>query len=151
MAKNSKKKVKLKGKKMTKATEMGKKMGRQVISFPLKILQPLIKFLRQEEKRLKKTEKSLDSEDPFNDPTRVDDNAVDTDVVEQMEHERVSALKMSINKSLVAVRKTLTRIKLGKYGICEECNKMIDTDRLAIDLTADYCIKCAGKIESKKK
>lgn len=148
MAKKNKKIVE--AKEMSKAGKMGKKMG-QVISFPLRILQPLIKFLRQEEKRLKKTEKSLEKEDPFNDPTRVDDNAVDTDVVEQMEHERVSALKMSINKSLVSVRKTLTRIKLGKYGICEECNKMIDTDRLAISLTADYCMKCAVKLESKKK
>jgi len=49
------------------------------------------------------------------------------------------------------VRKTLTRIKLGRYGICEECHKMIDTDRLAIDLTAEYCVKCAVKKENSKK
>ena len=146
MAKNNKK-VNRSGE---RARAMGKKMG-QAISFPLKVLQPLIKFLRQEEKRLKKTEKSLDKEDPFNDRTRVDDNAIDTDVVEQVEHERVSATKIAVNKSLIAVRKTLTRIKLGKYGICEKCRKMIDTDRLAIDLTAAYCVKCKVKLEAKKK
>jgi len=129
---------------------VGKKMS-QVISFPLKVLQPLIKYLKQEEKRLRKTGKSLDKEDPFNDRTRVDDNAIDADVVEQMEHERVSATKMAINRSLISVRKTLTRIKLGRYGICEKCHKMIDTDRLAINLTAEYCVKCASKIENKKR
>ncbi|MBU1071279.1 TraR/DksA C4-type zinc finger protein [Patescibacteria group bacterium] len=133
MAKNNKNKIK------------------QVICFPLKVLQPLIKFLKREEKRLKKVEKNLEKEDPFNDPGRVDDNAIDTDVSEQVEHERVSATKMAINRSLVSVRKTLTRIKLGRYGICEECHKMIDTDRLAIDLTAEYCVKCAVKKENSKK
>jgi DnaK suppressor protein len=123
---------------------------RQVISFPLKVLQPLIRFLKQEEKRLRKAEKNLEKEDPFNDPTRVDDNAVDTDVTEQVEHERVSATKKAMNRSLVSVRKTLTRIKLGKYGICEKCHKMIDTDRLAINLTAELCVKCAAKMEKKK-
>lgn len=137
-------------KKTGKKIGVGKKVG-QVITFPLKILQPLIRFLKQEERRLKKAEKSLEKEDPFNDPRRVDDNAVDTDAVEQVEHERVSATKTAINKSLVAVRKTLTRIKLGKYGICENCHKMIDTDRLAIKLTAEHCIKCASKLEGKKK
>jgi DnaK suppressor protein len=133
-----------------KKISMGKKMG-QVITFPLKVLQPLIRFLKQEEKRLKKVEKSLEKEDPFNNTGRVDDNAVDTDAVEQVEHERVSATKTAINRSLVSVRKTLTRIKLGKYGICEECKQMIDTDRLAIKPTAEYCIKCVSKLEAKKK
>jgi len=148
MAKNKKKKL---TKKIAfKDGKVGKTVG-QVISFPMKILQPLIDYLKKEEKRLTKAEKNLEKEDPFNDVTRVDDNAVDTDVVEQVEHERVSALKMSINRSLISVRKTLTRIKLGKYAICEECNKMIDTDRLAIKPTADYCMKCAIKLEGKKK
>ena len=146
MAKN-KKKVRKKSLKV----EGVSKMAGQVITFPLKVLQPVIKFLRQEEKRLKKAEKSLEKEDPFNDATRVDDNAVDTDALEQVEHERVSATKMVINKSLIAVRKTLTRIKLGRYGICAKCSKLIDTDRLAIDLTAEHCVKCAAKLENKKK
>ena len=107
--------------------------------------------MKNEEKRLKKVEKNLEKEDPFSEASRVDDNAVDTDAVEQVEHERVSATKAAIKKSLVSVRKTMTRIKLGKYGICEECHNMIDTDRLAINLTADHCVKCAAKIEAKKK
>lgn len=147
MAKKNTKKTKKIRIKTKKFKGKGLKI-KQVISFPLKVLQPLIRFLKQEEKRLKKTGKNLEKEDPFNDVTRVDDNAVDTDVIEQMEHERVSATKMSVNRSLVAVRKTLTRIKLGKYGICEKCHKMIDTDRLAIKPTADHCIACASKMES---
>jgi RNA polymerase-binding transcription factor DksA len=33
-------------------------------------------------------------------------------------------------------------VKLGKYGICEKCGKMIDTDRLAINPEATTCIDC---------
>ena len=51
MAKKNKTKVKGKP---SKAGQVSRKVG-QVISFPLKILQPLIKFLMKEEKRLKKT------------------------------------------------------------------------------------------------
>lgn len=142
-----KKKVK---KRVRSGGVVGKRVG-EVIGFPLKVLQPLIRFLSHEEKRLKNAEKNLEKEDPFGDAKRIDDNAVDTDVVEQVEHERVSATKVAINRSLVSVRKTMTRINLGKYGICEKCNNMIDTDRLAIDLTAEYCVKCAAKLEKNKK
>ncbi|MBU1500205.1 TraR/DksA C4-type zinc finger protein, partial [Patescibacteria group bacterium] len=47
--------------------------------------------------------------------------------------------------TLIRIRKTLTRIKLGRFGICEECKHMIDPDRLAIDPTATLCIDCAKK------
>ena len=77
------------------------------------------------------------------------DNSVDADVAENVEHDRSFALRKQINRSIVAIRKTLTRIKLGKYGICQSCGKMIDTDRLAIKLTAEYCIDCERKKEKK--
>ena len=127
-----------------------KKSRKMVIAFPLKVLQPLVKFLKKEEKRLTKVGKKLKKEDPFADETRVDDNAIDSDVAEQLDHERVSALQRQINRSLVSVRKTLTRVKFGRYGICEKCKEMIDTDRLAIKPTAEYCVGCERKNEVRK-
>jgi len=66
-----------------------------------------------------------------------------------IQHDRAYAMKLQVSRSLVAVRKALTRIKLGKYGICVSCGKMIDTDRLAITPTADMCMECAKKAEKK--
>ena len=117
-----------------------------LVKFPLKVLKPLQNHLKTEEVKLSKRKQELEAEDPFKNEDRVNDNAaIDTDVKEKMGHDRVVALKQELDVALIRVRKTLTRIKLGKYGLCDEFKKMIDTDRLAIDPTAVNCINCANK------
>jgi len=124
---------------------------RQVVRFPSWVLKPIKDYLLNEEKRLKRQKKSLTKEDPFSDTDRVDNNAaVDTEVAEQMGHERVQAIKLEVDKGLINIRKALTRIKVGSYGTCARCGKLIDTDRLAINPTAEYCVECGKKMESAK-
>ncbi len=116
------------------------------IKFPLPVLKPVSKYLKDEEKKLKQRKKALETEDPFKDTDRVNDNAAaDTEAAEEAGHDRVSALKLEVDKTLIRIRKTLTKIKLGKFGLCETCHQMIDTDRLAVDPTATHCINCAQK------
>ncbi|MDZ7587149.1 MAG: TraR/DksA C4-type zinc finger protein [Patescibacteria group bacterium] len=116
------------------------------IKFPLQILNPLKIHLQKEEKKLKHRKSELEKEDPFVDQDRINDNAaIDTEAAEESGHDRVSALKLEMDKTLIRIRKTLTRIKLGRFGICEKCRRMIDTDRLAIDPTVTQCIDCARK------
>lgn len=117
-----------------------------MVKFPAKVLQPLREYLTKKEKDLKTRKRKLDKEDPYADTSRVNDNAAsDTDAAEQEGHERISALKKEISKNLVRVRKALTRIKFGRYGACTSCKKMIDTDRLAANPTAELCMKCQRK------
>jgi len=114
------------------------------------VLQPIKKHLKSKERKLKKRKKALEAEDPFADVDRVNDNAaVDTDAAEEVGHDRITALKQEVDKTLIRVRKTLTKIKLGKYGLCEGCKKLINTDRLAIDPTITDCIKCAKKTKKR--
>ena len=116
------------------------------MKFPFRVLKPIQDYLLNQKQKLEKRKKDLEAEDPFIDSTRLNDNAaVDTDAAEEVGHERISALKKEINRNLVRIRKTLTRIKLGKYGICIKCGKMIDTDRLAINPTAEHCMECKKK------
>lgn len=116
------------------------------VSYPKGLLTPVQKHLKKEEEKLKNQKKSLDKEDPFNIDDRVLDNAaVDADAAEEVGHERVSALKKEIDRNLIRIRKALTRIKLGNYGLCSICGKMIDTDRLAANPTADKCIVCQNR------
>lgn len=118
----------------------------QVITFPAKVLEPVRSFLAGEAKKLEKRRQELTKTDPFSDPRRVVDNAAsDTEAAEQTGHEQVSALKEQVNRRLIQVHKALTRIKIGKYGICEKCSKMIDTDRLMIMPEATLCAECAKK------
>lgn len=122
------------------------------IKFPIRILKPVADHLKEEQKKLTKRKASLEKEDPFNDVDRVNDNAaVDTEAAEESGHDRISALKLEVDKALVRIKKTLTRIKIGRFGLCEKCGKLIDTDRLAIDPTAGHCIKCANGTSKKKK
>lgn len=119
----------------------------QKISFPSTVLAPLVRFLRGEEKKLKNTKKELKKVDPFIIGNRDDDNSVDSDVAENVEHDRSFAMRKMVSRSIISIRKTLARIKVGKYGICTSCHKMIDTDRLAISPTAEFCIDCESKKE----
>lgn len=117
------------------------------IKFPATVLNQLKRYLKGEEKRLKETKKELRLEDPFVVGGRDLDNSVDSDVAENVEHDRAFAMRQQVTKSIIAIRKTLTRIKVGKYGICATCGKMIDTERLSVKPTAEYCISCESKIE----
>lgn len=121
------------------------------MKFPIYLLKPIQNYLEKQKKKLEKRKKDLEKEDPFNDVSRLNDNAAnDTEAAEEAGHERISALKKEIDKTLIRIRKTLTRIKLGKYGLCTSCGKMIDTDRLAINPTAELCISCQKKQKAKK-
>lgn len=116
------------------------------IQFPANVLAPLRDFLLDKKKKLEVRKRELEKEDPFAEMGRIGNNAaIDADAAEQNGHDRVAALKFEVDKALITIRKALTKIKLGNYGLCESCGEMIDTDRLAIDPTAEYCIKCSSK------
>jgi len=100
---------------------------------------------------LERFHKELKNEDPFVVGNRDDDSSIDSEVAETVEHDRSSAMRSQVTRSIIEIRKTLTRIKLGKYGTCASCGKMIDTDRLAVNLTAEYCMACETKKEGQEK
>ncbi len=113
------------------------------IKYPKEVLEPVSVHLNTELSRLEKRKAELDKEDPFADRNRVDDNAaVDTDAAEQIGHMRVSAIKQTLDRSIIQIRKAMSRIKIGKYGLCERCGKFIDTDRLMIMPESTVCISC---------
>lgn len=117
-----------------------------LIRIPQTLLGPIREYLLKEQQKLLKRREALKREDPFEDVSRLDDNAdVGTEASEQWGHQRVEALKTEIDKALINVRKSLTKIKIGKYGMCERCGKLIDTDRLAINPTAALCMSCEQK------
>lgn len=116
--------------------------------FPPSVIAPVNNLLSGRLKVLEKRKKEISKEDPFKDTERVNDNAApDIEADEQFGHARTSAIKSEIGRTIIQLRKALTRIKLGKYGICEECGQMIDTDRLMIYPEATLCTKDSRKKE----
>src|SRR3989344_868152 len=119
--------------------------------FPAQIVDPVKNFLREQLKKLEVRRKDIIENDPFSDPERAYDNASpDTDAEEQFGHARAAAVKTEIDRMIVQTKKALSLIKIGKYGVCTNCGKMIDTDRLMIKPEATLCVKCEAKLEKRR-
>ncbi len=135
-------------KKNKKESKNLKKGNTSVIRFPVKLLEPISGFLKQRLEELKKRKEEIAREDPFRNQERLIDNASpDADAAEQFGHARASAIKEQLDRRIIQTRKALARIKIGKYGICEDCGQMIDTDRLMVYPEATLCAKCQAKRE----
>lgn len=116
--------------------------------FPKSLLDPVGDFLKNRLTDLEKKRKNIKSEDPFQDTNRLIDNASpDTDAYEQFGHARSSAIRRAIDKNIIQTKKALSKVKIGSYGVCEDCAGMIDTDRLMIYPEAILCAKCQKKRE----
>ena len=124
------------------------KVKTQPVRFPVNLLQPVGKFLQERLAKLERTKKNIEEEDPFRDSDRlVDNSSPDADAAEQFGHARVSAIRKELDKKIIQTRKALTRLKIGEYGICENCGEMIDTDRLLVYPEATLCVKCQAERE----
>ncbi|EKD62915.1 MAG: hypothetical protein ACD_52C00020G0002 [uncultured bacterium] len=125
-----------------------KNKNKDTVVFPKSLLAPVGNFLGDQLKNLQKRKEEISNEDPFSQDSRVTDNAApDTEADEQFGHARTTAIKNQIVRNIIQTRKALARIKIGKYGICENCGKMIDTDRLIVYPEATICVDCERKKE----
>ena len=118
------------------------------VRFPANVLAPVGRFLSGRLTDLQKHKRDIEKEDPFKNPERLIDNASpDTEAAEQFGHARTSAIRKELVRKIIQTRKALSRIRIGKYGICEDCGKMIDTDRLIVYPEATVCVDCERKRE----
>lgn len=120
----------------------------RMVKFPPNILSQIQKYLENKRRVTEEQIKELKTEDPFEDKSRLLDRASDdTEAQNKAGHERVAAMQQQMNLILIQTRKALSKIKIGKYGICENCSQMIDTDRLAAMPSATLCLSCEKKRE----
>ncbi len=71
-----------------------------------------------------------------------DDNATEVDV-----YENYTSLETNLKKLLDEVLEALKKIKEGTYGVCGDCNKLIEQKRLEAFPAAPFCIQCESKRE----
>ena len=66
-------------------------------------------------------------------------------------YEKVRAIQFNEKEKdiLTAIDNALNRIKLGSYGICFQCKKEINEERLKIIPWIPVCINCAKQISTK--
>jgi DnaK suppressor protein len=117
-----------------------------LMTYPSDILVPIKTYLEEKREELLARKKRLQGEDPFSDSDRLNNKAaVDADAAEQLEHETVAAMEDEIDRKLNEVLRAIARVDSGNYGNCTACGSMIDTDRLKVDPTAEYCVDCQRK------
>ena len=119
-----------------------KKENKGITSFPAKLVAPIGEFLQDRLKQLESRKKDIEEEDRL-----LDNAAPDADAAEQFGHARTTAINKQIDKKIIQTKKALARIKVGKYGMCEDCGNMIDTDRLVVYPEATLCAECQSKRE----
>ena len=127
---------------------MKKKNKNVFLSIPRQLLSPIKAFLEKELVKLKRIKKQFKKDDPFFSGDRTNENSFEDDLDEQIGHFDNEIKTRFLSKQIVQFRKALTRMKIGKYGVCEKCGKIIDTDRLAVKPEATDCIKCSKKREA---
>lgn len=114
--------------------------------FPSDVLSDIRKHLEEEKTRIASRISELEAQDPFSDPSRLNDNAAsDTEASEDSSHDRYRALVVELKTGLEDIDNALGRIGNGTYGFCTNCGSLIDTDRLAIIPTATLCLSCEAK------
>lgn len=120
---------------------------KNVLKLPAALLSRIGEFLGARLKQLERRRATISKDDPFQDGRAESLASPDTDAAEQFGHARTEALKRELDRKIIQTRKALARVKIGSYGICEECGEMIDTDRLMIYPEATLCISCEHKRE----
>lgn len=63
------------------------------------------------------------------------------------EREKNLSLLATFEERLEEIELALTKLNDGNYGICRNCGKPIDPERLAIVPEAQYCVPCKSKME----
>lgn len=121
------------------------------LTIPKRLLVPIGQFFGDQLRRLERRKSSLDTDDPFISGRSENFASPDTTASEHFGHARIEAARDELDKKIIQVRKALSRVKVGSYGICERCGKMIDTDRLVVYPEATLCISCEREKEGKRK
>ena len=53
-------------------------------------------------------------------------------------------------KTLHQINRSLNRIAMGTYGVCNLCEETINIERLKVKIFAEYCVGCREVIEKQK-
>jgi len=65
-------------------------------------------------------------------------------------HSTNNAIFQEQHKMLNQINRSLKRIDLGTYGICNLCEETINIERLKVTLFAEQCISCKELLEQQR-
>lgn len=117
------------------------------------ITQDFLKFIKDKlhikDGELQKQEALLKAEDPYLQPGRAEGNAEEMDeAILEDGMKELTDTKMGVVKNMrTQIKRALSFLRMGKYGVCEICGKPIDKARLSVYPEATKCVNCSSKSE----
>jgi DnaK suppressor protein len=61
-----------------------------------------------------------------------------------------NAILKEQHTTLNQINRSLNRIAMGTYGICNMCEEVINIERLKVKVFAEYCVSCREVIEKQR-
>ncbi len=89
--------------------------------------------------------KELDKKDPVLEDDLAESSEPGTESWIADVHNQKVAVKSSLMGLLSKIKNSLSRMKTGKYGKCENCGKAIEKKRLEAMPSATLCLNCSKK------
>ncbi len=72
----------------------------------------------------------------------------DMDIAESIVEQEMSiTMKLRSSQELMLIDEAIEKIHKGRYGICENCEKVIENKRLKARPFVKYCIECQEEME----
>lgn len=103
------------------------------------------KILLNQQKKVEEELKNLEIRDPVLSDSLAETSEPGTDSWMADVHTRALAIKQNLQVMLEKTKKSLLKLKSGKYGICDKCGRQIESKRLEVMLTANLCLACSKK------
>ncbi len=113
-----------------------------------KIIEELKSKLTEEKEEIEKSLKGIAQKDPHApggwraSVPDFDGGSMEEESDEVENYQNLLSQETSLENQLKEINDALEKIRMGKYGICENCKKEIEIERLETYPAAKTCLKC---------
>ncbi len=125
------------------------KKGFMKTTLPHDALERFKKTLETQKGRIEGQMARMRKDDPFEGEDRSRIEEAGTVALEEEGHRRIEATMNESERLLNQIKKALSKIGIGSYGVCENCGKVIDPKRLEVFPMATLCMDCETKKKKK--
>lgn len=105
--------------------------------------------LLRQQKKVEEDLKAIERADPVLGDSLAESSEPGTDSWLADVHNQAVAVQHNLQDMLRTIKKSLTNLRVGKYGICEKCGKPIEIARLEAMPTATLCLADSKKTAKK--
>ncbi len=122
-----------------------------MLNLPQNTLAKIRSILLRQQKEVASQLESLEKNDPVLADGFAESPESGTDSWTADVHARFVSLRNNLFNLSSRITKSLTNLRRGTYGKCEDCGREIEVKRLEAMPTATLCLICAKKPSSKSK